>query len=490
MDRGTPAPVEDRMMRPKATTRIRCHTCAGVGEVFEVGADGVEEIKPCRRCNGAGCYAILLFLILFFGSPIIDRTLQAATVTGYIRNRQGAYVRTNIQFLAIQRPLFETTPAVLPGWTVTTNSATNGYFSTALLAGDYRVTIGNLLPDSFIIAVPDSTNSYDILQLVTNLVTYTFTGVNFSNAVTSINGSQVPIQLLVTGEDGSEFNIASGGAQHQFNLPLASATKTGKLSSNDWSAFNSKPTQAELNAASNLIYSAILLRALTTDLVASSNVLQTAINLRALTTDLVSASNVLQAAIALRVLQSDFLTASNFLYIRDALTNRNASAGRAWTNLNSFVQAGEQTNFLNVRVTGSVYTDSLQARSGAGQMVGIQSSGGTHGYWLNLGEDVIYDAIRFFFELGDPDIYFSSTNAVFGMNVTAAGNVTASGTNVAPYARYTSDVAFRGFNAASNYVWTCTNATTGQGEWRLAQGGSSTNGLLTDPGGDALLPDP
>jgi hypothetical protein len=47
-------------------------------------------------------------------------------------------------------------------------------------------------------------------------------------------------QYLTTGTSGTNFAIVSSGDTHTFNLPIASATNTGKLSSTDWNTFNNK----------------------------------------------------------------------------------------------------------------------------------------------------------------------------------------------------------------------------------------------------------
>jgi hypothetical protein len=47
-------------------------------------------------------------------------------------------------------------------------------------------------------------------------------------------------QTLVTGSSGTDFGISSSGTAHTFNLPTASATNRGLLSSADWSTFNGK----------------------------------------------------------------------------------------------------------------------------------------------------------------------------------------------------------------------------------------------------------
>jgi len=57
---------------------------------------------------------------------------------------------------------------------------------------------------------------------------------------------------LTTGTTGTDFNITRTGADATFNLPVASATNTGKLSSTDWTTFNGKFTLPTLTAGSVL----------------------------------------------------------------------------------------------------------------------------------------------------------------------------------------------------------------------------------------------
>jgi hypothetical protein len=62
----------------------------------------------------------------------------------------------------------------------------------------------------------------------------------FSTGLAAINGLTDQIQFLSTGTTGTDFNIASSAATHTFNIPVASGTNTGKLSSADWTTFNNK----------------------------------------------------------------------------------------------------------------------------------------------------------------------------------------------------------------------------------------------------------
>lgn len=60
--------------------------------------------------------------------------------------------------------------------------------------------------------------------------------------ITTLNGLTNTAQTFVTGTTGTNFNISSSGAVHTFNIPTASTTNRGLLSTADWSSFNSKVT--------------------------------------------------------------------------------------------------------------------------------------------------------------------------------------------------------------------------------------------------------
>lgn len=60
------------------------------------------------------------------------------------------------------------------------------------------------------------------------------------SGITTLNGLTSGTQSFVTGTSGADFNISSATATHTFNLPTASASARGALSSADWSTFNNK----------------------------------------------------------------------------------------------------------------------------------------------------------------------------------------------------------------------------------------------------------
>jgi len=62
----------------------------------------------------------------------------------------------------------------------------------------------------------------------------------FTTGLTSLNGLNAQVQFFAVGTSGTDFAIASATATHTFNLPTASATNRGALSSADWTTFNNK----------------------------------------------------------------------------------------------------------------------------------------------------------------------------------------------------------------------------------------------------------
>jgi hypothetical protein len=64
----------------------------------------------------------------------------------------------------------------------------------------------------------------------------------FSTGLNALNGLTSQVQYFATGSAGTDFNILSVTDTHTFNLPSASATNRGALTSADWTAFNNKVT--------------------------------------------------------------------------------------------------------------------------------------------------------------------------------------------------------------------------------------------------------
>ena len=64
----------------------------------------------------------------------------------------------------------------------------------------------------------------------------------YAIGLSSLNGLTDSTQTFATGTAGTDFGINSAGSVHTFNLPTASGSNRGALSSADWSTFNGKLT--------------------------------------------------------------------------------------------------------------------------------------------------------------------------------------------------------------------------------------------------------
>jgi hypothetical protein len=62
----------------------------------------------------------------------------------------------------------------------------------------------------------------------------------FTTGINALNGLTAQVQNFATGTSGTDFGITSATDTHTFNLPTASASNRGALSTADWSTFNGK----------------------------------------------------------------------------------------------------------------------------------------------------------------------------------------------------------------------------------------------------------
>jgi hypothetical protein len=70
-----------------------------------------------------------------------------------------------------------------------------------------------------------------------------------AGGINTLNGLTASTQTFATGTTGTDFGIVSATGTHTFNIPTASASARGLLSSTDWSTFNGKQGALTLTTA-------------------------------------------------------------------------------------------------------------------------------------------------------------------------------------------------------------------------------------------------
>ena len=146
----------------------------------------------------------------------------ASTLTGYISGA-GTISATDTILSAIQK-LNGNIGALITG----VSSVFGRTGAVVATKGDYSL---NLLND---VVITTPTNGQVLKYNGINWIN------NTDNGITSINGLTTLTQTFATGTTGTDFSISSSTSTHTFNLPTASATNRGALSSTDWSTFNNK----------------------------------------------------------------------------------------------------------------------------------------------------------------------------------------------------------------------------------------------------------
>jgi hypothetical protein len=99
-------------------------------------------------------------------------------------------------------------------------------------------TVGSLRFEG--LATSATNNSLLTTDVSGNVAVSTISNLFSNNTITSLNGLTSSSQTYAVGNSGSDFNITSFGSLHTFNIPNASSTNRGLLTTIDWSTFNNK----------------------------------------------------------------------------------------------------------------------------------------------------------------------------------------------------------------------------------------------------------
>jgi hypothetical protein len=108
-----------------------------------------------------------------------------------------------------------------------------------VVAGDYYEFVWSTANTSVYISFQAGGNPPPSTASVVLTVTQQ-AGIMAGTGITAINSLTGAAQTLAVGTSGTDFAISSASSTHTFNLPTASATNRGALSSADWTTFNNK----------------------------------------------------------------------------------------------------------------------------------------------------------------------------------------------------------------------------------------------------------
>jgi hypothetical protein len=116
-----------------------------------------------------------------------------------------------------------------------TNGTVNDAYFTALAVPETVLTLTDRLAIRVYVThsgrtITLHTENSNLCQIITT----------FTTGLTALNNLTAQVQFFATGTSGTDFAISSTTATHTFNLPTASGSNRGALSSADWTTFNGK----------------------------------------------------------------------------------------------------------------------------------------------------------------------------------------------------------------------------------------------------------
>jgi hypothetical protein len=165
---------------------------------------------------------------LQFSVQLQNSDTQEHDVTIWLR-KNGSDVAGSSGFVAVVAKHGGINGHVLPSWNYLLDVVAGEYYELVWSATSTSVTMPFYAAGS----PPPSTAS--AIFTVTQQA-----GIMAGTGITAINSLTGAAQTLVTGSAGTDFAISSVGTAHTFNIPTASASNRGLLSSANWTTFNNK----------------------------------------------------------------------------------------------------------------------------------------------------------------------------------------------------------------------------------------------------------
>ena len=165
---------------------------------------------------------------LQFSVQLENSSTQEHDVTIWLR-KNGVDVTGSSGFVSVASSHGGVHGHVLPAWNYLLDVIGGDYYELVWSVSSTAVTMpyypGSLPPPSAASAIFTVTQQSGIIA---------------GTGMTALNGLSGSVQTISTGTTGTDFNVVSSGTDHKFNIPTASATNRGALSTTDWSTFNSK----------------------------------------------------------------------------------------------------------------------------------------------------------------------------------------------------------------------------------------------------------
>jgi hypothetical protein len=165
---------------------------------------------------------------LQFSVQLENSATQEHDVTIWLR-KNGSDVAGSSGFVAVVAKHGGINGHMLPSWNYLLDVVAGEYYELVWSATSTSVTMPFYAAGS----PPPSTAS--AIFTVTQQA-----GIMAGTGITAINSLTGAAQTMVTGSAGTDFDISSSGSTHTFNIPTASASNRGLLSSANWSTFNGK----------------------------------------------------------------------------------------------------------------------------------------------------------------------------------------------------------------------------------------------------------
>ena len=298
----------------------------------------------------------------------------------------------------------------------------------------------------------------------------------FAAGVSSLNGLTANTQYFAVGTSGSDFNISSVIDTHTFNLPTASATKRGALSSTDWSTFNGKQN-ALTNPVTGTGASNYISKFTGTSTIANSLIQDNGTNIS------MNGSIYSSALLTLRSIGSTGATYGVYLLNSSSVTNFYVNdAGYSYFSVGvGIATSPTSANALEVGGSGK-FTSSVTASS-------LIKTGGTSSQFLKADGSV--DSNTYLTTSVAASTYVPYTGATTGLdlgtNTLSAGNTKINDTLYLKLATSYSHIAgYYGISVGTN-IFVISNSATTQAVFSLASLTSSRTFTLPNTTGTLAL---